>query len=422
MSIIRRGSTFHLVRSVPKRYRPVESRAQVWISLATDSPDIATRKAAEAWARMLEAWEARLAGNTDDAEAQFAAARNIAAAKGFRFLPMESVVKLPIDEIVARVLAAHDAKGRPNMQDAQALLGAAKQPPITVSRALEIYWQVAADKVLRKSPDQERRWRNPKRKAIRNFVDVVGDIPISQITPEDMQTFRDWWLEKIATEDLTENSANKDLTHVATVLRTVIRAKRLGLDLPLGGWRIAEGDERTRPPFSTEWLRDRILAPGALAGLNTQARVIVLAMVNTGCRPSEIACMTRAQILLDAPVPHVSVEPVGRTLKSQYAKRKIPLVGVSLDAMKECPDGFPRYADKPGLANLVNKYLAANGLKEGPGTTLYSIRHSFQDRMIAAGIDDRTRRDLFGHALTEERYGHGASLEQKREMLMRLAL
>ena len=42
--------------------------------------------------------------------------------------------------------------------------------------------------------------------------------------------------------------------------------------------------------------------------------------------------------------------------------------------------------------------------------------------MLAAGIDERIRRDLFGHTLNRERYGAGATLEMKRDVLQAIAL
>ncbi len=74
------------------------------------------------------------------------------------------------------------------------------------------------------------------------------------------------------------------------------------------------------------------------------------------------------------------------------------------------------------LSATVNKFLRANGLLETDDHSLYSLRHSFEERMLAAGIDDRIRRDLFGHALDRERYGGGASLEMARDLLIPLAL
>ena len=108
-------------------------------------------------------------------------------------------------------------------------------------------------------------------------------------------------------------------------------------------------------------------------------------------------------------------------MKSEYARRIIPLVGVSLRAFQECPEGFPRYADNPSLSATVNKFLRENKLLETAGHSMYSLRHAFEDRMLAAGVDDRIRRDLFGHRLDRERYGRGASLEHLHRIVQSLA-
>jgi integrase len=218
------------------------------------------------------------------------------------------------------------------------------------------------------------------------------------------------------------NSANKDLIHLGDVLKTVNSMKRLGLALPLGELSFREGEARTRPPFSLDWIATRLLAPGAHDGLNDQARGLLLGMVNTGYRPSEGAALAAATIRLDGDVPHIAIEPDGRQLKSRYARRAIPLAGVSLEAFRAFPEGFPRYRDSATLSATVNKYLRANGLLETPAHSLYSLRHSFDDRMLAAGIDDRIRRDLFGHRLDRERYGKGASLAHLAGLVRRIAL
>lgn len=422
MSIIKRGSTFHLRKRVPLRYRRVEPRVTVWISLHTDSESIAKAKAPLAWQTMVEGWEARLAGDTSDAEKRFEAARELAATRGYRYLPAAKVAALPLEDLLARIEALPERRGEPDKAEAAALLGGVPEPRITVNRALDLYWSLAADKTRGKSEDQVRRWKNPLKKATANFVAVVGDKALADVTGDDMLDFRQWWIEKIEADELTPNSANKDFTHLGVVWRTVNKMKRLGLVLPLSDLALKEDEKRTRPPFSVAWIKDKLLAPGALDGLNTEARCILLGMVNTGYRPSEGACLTAAQIRLDSTVPHISIEPVGRQLKSAYARRVIPLAGVSLDAFRECPNGFPRYADNPGLSATINKYLRERKLMETDGHTLYSLRHSFEDRMLAAGVDDRIRRDLFGHRLTRERYGAGASLEQLQKIVQAVAL
>jgi len=139
MSIAKRGSTFHLRRRVPRRYRGVEPRETVWISLHTDSEMLARSKADRAWSQMIEAWEAGLAGNSEDAEARYEAARDLARARGFRYLDAGNVAKLPVEDVVARVEAIPAPANQPDPVEAAALLGTVPEPRITVTKALQLY-------------------------------------------------------------------------------------------------------------------------------------------------------------------------------------------------------------------------------------------------------------------------------------------
>lgn len=425
MKFVRRGKSLFLRKRVPVRYVRIETRGIVHISLHTDSEAIAAQKAPRVWSEMIDAWEAKLKGETGTAADLFAAARDLAHLRGYRYLPASAIARLPISEILDRTEAAMQSgkPGQPDDLETRALLGLVPEPALTVTAALHEYWTAAEDRKRGKSADQIRRWQNPRKKAVANFVKAVGDRPLADISAQDMRDFRAWWVRKVEDDDLTPNSANKDFTHLKDMLASVVEAMNLSLDLPLKSLKQLKDDEkRTRPPFSVDWIRDRLLAPGALDGMNVEARCILLGMVNTGCRPSELQNLTAAQIRLDDPVPHLSIEGVGRTLKSRNARRRIPLVGISLAAFEQCPDGFPRYRDKPGLSATINSYLRENGLCETEAHTLYCLRHSFEDRMIAAGVDPRIRADLFGHALDRERYGAGASLQQARDILQAFAL
>jgi len=423
VKLVRRHRTFHIVRRVPKRYQPVESRTQVWISLHTDSETLAQQKAPAAWAHMIEGWEAALAGATDDAEQRFQAARELAAVRGYSFMPATRVAKLPREELLNRVEAVTKLNGDAARIEARAVLGGAREPGLSISRALELYWTLAKQDTLGKSEDQLRRWQHPRKRAVSNLIEAIGDKDIAEITPDDMLDFRDRWMDRIEAGDAQPDTANKDFQHIGNILKTVVKMKRLGFALPLDGLSFKADKDRKKPPFSVEWIKAKLLAPGALDGLNTEARCIVLGMVNTGYRPGEGAGLLPHHIRLDVDVPHISIEPEGRQLKNKVSERVIPLVGISLDAFRECPNGFPRYQDSSaGLSATVNKFLRENGLLETEEHTLYSLRHSFEDRMLAAGIDERIRRDLFGHSLGRERYGAGATLAHARDELQRIAL
>ncbi|TPQ46762.1 integrase [Prosthecomicrobium hirschii] len=427
MTLMMRSRSFHLVRRVPTRYRAVDARERISMSLHTDSPSIAGRKAAMAWEALLDAWEARLDGDAEVADRLMKSAHAMAGRRGSTAGQQIIVPRLSdsaAQPVVSEVIQEPQqplSENRETMQAGDPTPVAAQKSQMTVLGALNEYWSLAVDRIIGMSQDQMRRWRNPRLKAVKNFVEVIGDKRIDFITADDMLDFRMWWVERIRDQGLTANSGDKDLTHLSDVLRTVNRLKRLGLSLPLSELAIKEREQARRPGFSEAWIRSRLLAPGALDGLNTEARVILLTMINTGARPSEIANLTASRIRLDASIPHIAIEGEGRLLKSRSAQRVIPLCGVSLSAIKECPKGFPRYRDTPTLSGTQNKFLRENGLLETAEHSVYSLRHSFESRMIAAGIDDRVRRDLFGHSLNRERYGE-VSLSVLQQAILKVSI
>lgn len=417
-----KNGTLELRRRVPKKYASVEPRQVIWVSLETDSPSVAQSRAASLWQQQIAQWDAMLAGESSIPQVRLDAARQLLETKGFIYTPISKLLEQPIEDILQRVEAISINKGVPNTKDAEALLGTLPDSGLKISRVLELFWQLTASDMQGKSQDQVRRARNPVIKAVKNFIDVIGDKTIETINRDDMLDFRQWWTERLKNESLTKNSANKDFTHIGKVLRSVNKLKRLNLDLPLGELAFKEDEADKRPPFSTEWIRSKLLAQGALSGLNTEARCILLGMVNTGYRPSEGAALLSTHIQLDANVPHIMIRPEGRQLKTRDSKRLIPLTGISLEAIRECRHGFPRYRDNPALSATINKFLRENNLMESDDHVLYSLRHAFEDRLLAAGVDERIRRDLMGHSLGRERYGAGASLEQTHELLQRIAL
>ncbi|GHA55401.1 integrase [Amylibacter ulvae] len=335
-------------------------------------------------------------------------------------MPANDVAQLPLQQIIKRVEASHDNGDRIE-RNGRAILGLAKPPQINISAALDEYWELAKDKEVGKSPDQVRRMKNPRIKAINNFISVIGDKPIAEITRDDMLDFRDWWMNKIAKRNMSANSANKDFTYLASTLQTINKMKRLNLDLQTSDMRLSEGKKKQRPAFDNDWIKRVLVAPDTMENLNSQARDITLTLVNTGARPSEIVGLLPEHIHLNAPVPYIEILPEGKTLKSDASERELPLVGVSLEAMKRNPAGFPRYRGKRTYSATINKYLRDNGHMPSAAHTIYGLRHTFQDNIQALGISDRFDRDLMGHSLRRERYGKGATLEMKQEILHQIA-
>ena len=133
---------------------------------------VAKQKADAARQHIVEGWEDRLAGDTSDAEKRFEAAKNLAAVRGFRYLPAPRVTELPREGLLARIEAVPERKnGELDMRETSALMGGVGEPTITVTRALELYLGLVADKTLGKGPDQLRRWENPRKQAGRPVCD-----------------------------------------------------------------------------------------------------------------------------------------------------------------------------------------------------------------------------------------------------------
>ncbi|MDE0852585.1 tyrosine-type recombinase/integrase, partial [Yoonia sp.] len=374
------------------------------------------------WRETVAGWEAHLSGDVAIAEHHFYRARERAKEMGFRYVAVSDMGDLPIDDVAVRIRAAIPREGRIHRGDVEAALGTAQKPAIKMSDVTDIFLTLKADQLVGKTEDQIRRFKNPKLKAVNNFIAQCGDLPISEITADDMINFREWWLERIREEGMTANSGNKDLTAISGMLKTINKMKRLGLDLPLSDLAITDNGYTARVPFSDEWIKGKLLAPGALDGLDMQARCILLGMINTGYRPSEGAGLMPHHILLDQEIPMIQIKPEGRHLKNRHSNREIPLVGASLEAFQQCPDGFPMYSGKDKISGVLNRFMKNNGLKETPKTTLYGLRHSFEDRMLRSAVDERVRSDLMGHSIQRQRYGDGGGSEFRHEALLKIAL
>ena len=207
------------------------------------------------------------------------------------------------------------------------------------------------------------------------------------------------------------------------VFRVVNDAHRLGLENPFEGLSIGSSAPKRRVSLTREVLETRILTDDALSGLNSQARGVIMAMADTGARVNEITGLEPSDVVLDASVPHLIIRPNSiRALKTAHSERVVPLVGVALTAMAANPTGFPRYAGKNASASAaINKYLRERRLLP-EGSSLYGLRHGFQDRLIEVEAPERIQADLMGHRTLRPKYGKGPSLEQMRNWLQRAAL
>lgn len=344
-----------------------------------------------------------------------------AEAMGVAYLSSGQIAVSPdIDKILQRLEALEKVNAAPTVSEA--LLGAVSVPSIKVSEAFKIYTdEIMAHELSGKSRSQRRLWEKVKQRAINNFIAQVSDKPIGDITREDGVKFYKFWLNRIAPPEggkvtHSASAGNRDLGNMRDLCRRHFhlsgrRVKRHPFRFP------AIFRTRQAPPeastFRDELDRGRIMKVGALDTLDDEARGCVLALIETGARPGEICNLDENVIFLNAPVPYIRISPREdeedpREIKTESSVRDVPLVGIALEVFRKHPRGFPRYRNREdALSANLNEYFKAHKLFPTTRHKIYSLRHSFEDRMKEAGLDSELRKILRGHTIDRVEYGAG---------------
>lgn len=428
------------VRRIPKKVAHLDTRGKIKTALGTASIEIARLRRDAMEEADNSYWASLAEENPDKAQAQYDAARTRAQLLGFAYRPIQTIVDdTPIRELADRILALEGKSGAQLKQDALALLGTAPEPPLSVSKALEMFMgKVAGDDLRGKSPKQVADYRKVKTRAVKNFIALCGDMDMRAIERDHALRFYDWWASRIKGDGdrkgLSGNSGNRDLGNMRRIYKEVF--KRLGerdRQNPFDGLSFADPKrlQETPPPFPVAWIKDKLLVVESYAalrantkGLNPEALGILLAVIETGCRPSELCNIVGPRIHLDHAIPHIRVDyDSNREIKTASSVRSIPLVGVALEVFKKFPNGFPRYRDKEtSFSAIALKHLRTRELLPTPKHVVYSLRHSFEDRLKEADVGDEMRRILMGHTVDRAEYGEGGSLEYRQKLLKKIEL
>lgn len=415
---------YYYNRRVPNKYRSFDPRNWIKVALGTDSLTEARRLGFFYNEKMEQFWKRLFAtGKTSE---QCAYEQTVVQAEvfGFEYRPASDIGLAPTGQIIERVVYVEKQK----LKDihVKAVLGGANPPKLNLEEGVVKFFELTTDKLLNKSPNQKRKWKNPRERAMRNFIGVVGNKFIGDLTRDDTLKFKTWWVNRLEEEELVANSANKNFIQLKTIIDTLNENYRLGLDIDhlFKKLLISEDDERKRLSFTTEYLRNTLLNPDNLKGLNPQAKGSLYAFAETGAGLSELVWLNSKTIILNGKIPYIDIRPEKKAhLKTKYRRRKIPLVGYALDVFREFPNGFTQYAGQPDtLSATLSKFLKDNKLLPSDQHSVYSLRHSFQDRLIAAKVLDRAQSDLMGHKFRGQAYGEGSSLEQRLEYLLEIQL
>lgn len=413
----------YYVRRIPGDLKKYDPRPFIKISLKTEDPEEAKAKAAVQNKAVEDYWRSLVAANkVHGADTGWKDAVNLSRAYQFTYKPMaELVEKATVPDLVNRMQTLK--KIGVKKRTTEALLGGAGKPVLRLSVVQEQWFDLCKPNLTGKTEEFIIKWENKRKRALKNLIAIVGDKDFSSLTRRDFLDLEDWWSKRIIDGGLNGDSANKDFLYLKEMVSLISKKHEFGMK---AGELFADirfkVHQNQRPPFDASFVQDVILKPGKLDTMNLEGRCIIYMMADTGARDSEIAGLDESDIVLDAKIPFIWIRPnAKRQLKTATSERQIPLVGAALYAARLVPKGFPRYGRIDSVSNAINQFFTENQLRPTPAHSLYSLRHTFKDRLRDIEAPSEIIDNLMGHATQGPKYGRGHNLENKLKWMEKIA-
>ncbi|WP_229173529.1 hypothetical protein [Bradyrhizobium ivorense] len=271
--LTRRNGTWHFARRVPIEFAHLDRRGVIRhstkIRIASDRAAVRASRVAEKFNAGLEQhWRALADSDSRDALNSYDEARRRARQLGFDYVENAQLVAAPAVDRLER-LETLVAKDLVNDQGArEAVLGLKKKPVFKVSKIFDEYEAETKDQVLDLSPDQLRIWRNARKRVVKSFTGVVGDKSVTDLTVDDAIDFRNFWRDRIVQEGIAAKSANREVGQLSGMIKELNVLRRLGLPDLFKGLRLKGEIDKEPTPYETKFIQNRLLAGGALDGLN----------------------------------------------------------------------------------------------------------------------------------------------------------
>lgn len=268
-----------------------------------------------------------------------------------------------------------------------------------------------------------------QRRAFASLVAVAGDKAIADFTRTDARR----WLESSLAKGNKTKTVRRIIGALHSVFATYIKENNLQRTNPFAGLAIpGEGnDAAQRQPFAQSELTALY---AACIAKDDDLRWLVAMLADTGARLAEIAGLALSDIVLEADIPHVIIQPhPWRSLKNTGSRREIPLVGTALWAagrikahtVKGQLHAFPRYTSITECRATSASGALAGWIRRLPlDHTAHDLRHTLPDRLREVQCPREIQLSIAGHASKDvgDGYGKGYSLRVQLEWLSKVAL
>ena len=215
-------------------------------------------------------------------------------------------------------------------------------------------------------------------------IDILGDRPINEYASSEAGKLRDVLLKK----GLAVTSIKRMFGSIKAIINLAIAEHGIEGRNPFSSIYMPDEVQEERQPIPLDSLRG---IQRDCIEIDDEMRWLLALISDTGMRLAEAAGLHKDDIILDAPIPYINLQPHSwRRLKTKGSARHIPLIGVSLWAARRIQQhdssyAFPRYCDgKICNANsasaALNKWMKPR-LKDD--AVVHSFRHSMRDRLRA---------------------------------------
>ena len=271
---------------------------------------------------------------------------------------------------------------------------------------------------------------------------VEASRPLDKLTREDAREVRDHMLRDL---DMKPGTVKRYIADIRSMVNLGLRENDMSnVGNPFNGLPIKMEtlavDERHPIPED--------MLPAINGTISTQAGAdlwqLWRMLEGTGCRLAEVAALLVEDVKLDAPIPYLDVGfRAHRRVKNQSSARRVPLIGDALKAAREAVEAagegqylFVQYAgilktkggkgkgkkDATHASNALMKHIRK--VTADPKITVHSLRHTMEDRLIRARVEEFDRNLVLGHTKggMSERYGGPDARLEAAEQALKAAL
>lgn len=409
---------------MPAKLRKIAGKREFIISLKTDKYETAILKYSSVINDIKYLMSTMIDGTYQKAEHDFSHFSKMAVSNG-RTLECYSETVIKPEKLVSLALQLQKAQesGKLSEHNIQSFINI-KDATIKLSELPDVYIEAKKLELKTRNKREYSRAIDPLKNACKLLINFLKtDKLLKDITKSDARSFHKELTQSAYQGVIATNTANKYLTHIRVLIDTYHNHNDLDKENVFRGLRLPEIQGK-RPAFDIKFIVNRWINNPVFENTSPELKYMLWAMIDSGCGFKELCALDPDRdIHLDGDIPYIDIRVhETRRLKTSFRPRKIPLVGLALEAFQKFPRGFQKYNTVNGPTNAsatLNKFLKNNDLLENDKQSANSARHCFKDRLRDYDMPAEMQDYLMGHKSQgmSSHYGHGYKFKKMHDAL-----